>query len=168
MKGTDLLTVDQIKSYDPCSEGYKFFLTHFPDGGEYQAILDKCCEAGRSDWAEWLIRKVGPTEDVREYDEHVSSTELSIVFAGRVVFKLGAVVKRLIAGLGIEAGEGIEAGWGIEAGEGIKAGWGIKAGEGYGVFAGLRIRLSMWSRYAKVTAKSKPDNLISGEWEEMK
>jgi hypothetical protein len=66
--------------------------------------------------------------------------------------------------LGIEAGWGIEAGEGIEAGSGIKAGWGIKAGEGYGVFAGLRVKIGMWDFYAKVTAKTKPENLISGFW----
>ena len=53
---------------------------------------------------------------------------------------------------------GITAGWGIKAGMGIKAGW------GYGIFAGLCLRLEYWPIYARVIAKNKPDNLISGSW----
>ena len=77
---------------------------------------------------------------------------------------------RALAGSGIKAGEGIEAGWGIKAGSGIKAGDGIKAGggieagEGTGIFAGLRVRIADWSRYAQVVARSKPNSLISGAW----
>ena len=74
--------------------------------------------------------------------------------------------------MGIEAGDGIEDGWGIKASEGIKAGCGIKAGDGieagwgFGIFAGLRLRLADWSLYARVIAKDKPANLISGSWVE--
>ena len=88
------------------------------------------------------------------------------------------------AGWGIEADGSIKAGWGIEAdwgikasgsieadgsikaGEGIKAGEDIKAGEGLGIFAGLRLRLADWSIYARVIAKTKPHNLVSGSWVE--
>ena len=80
------------------------------------------------------------------------------------------------AGEGIKAdwasmpARGIEAGWGIKTGEGITAGkghhgrQGIKAGCGYGIFAGLCLRLEDWPIYARVIARNKPDNLISGSW----
>ena len=82
------------------------------------------------------------------------------------------------AGWGIKAGWGIEAGWGIKAsgsietdgsikaGEGIKVGEDIKAGDGFGIFAGLHTRLADWSIYARVIAKTKPHNLVSGSWVE--
>jgi hypothetical protein len=57
-------------------------------------------------------------------------------------------------------------GWGIKAGEVIEAGYGIKAGKDFVIFAGLRLRLSEWTSCAIVTAKVKPDNLVSGSWVE--
>ena len=74
------------------------------------------------------------------------------------------------AGEGIEAGQGIEADCGIEAGESIEAGCGIKAGQGIEagedscIFAGLNINKSKWPIFAVVTAKEKPNNLVSGYW----
>ena len=70
------------------------------------------------------------------------------------------------AGFGIEAGDGIEAGRGIKAGDGIEAGGIIEAGNGFGVFAGLRSRLTDWPVSARVIAKTKPNNLVSGSWVE--
>ena len=81
------------------------------------------------------------------------------------------------AGLGIEAGEGIEAGLGIEAGRGIEAGWGIKAGWGieagrgieaggeYGIYAGLRVKVTE-RVYRTIKAAEKPSNIMCGEWTE--
>ena len=140
--------------------------------------MDKCAEEGRMDFATWLLHKIGPTDDVRTYEDQINDENMSICFAGTLIFKKGARVNGIEAGcgikaglgieagLGIKAGWGIEAGWGIKAGEGIEAGEGIKAGEGYGVFAGLKIKLSNWSLYARVSASCKPTNLISGYWVE--
>ncbi len=68
------------------------------------------------------------------------------------------------AGGHVEAGEHVEAGGSVEAGEDIKAGGNVEAGEDYGIFAGLRIKVSQWSLYAKVIAKTKPQNLMTGFW----
>ena len=57
-----------------------------------------------------------------------------------------------------KAGEGIEAGWGIKAGEGIKA------GADYGIYAGLRLRISQKMR-AVVIAATKPKNLLLGTYQ---
>ena len=130
MKGTFKITADFLKEIGACCQGLSAFKKAYPDGGEYQEILDRCCAEGHSDWAKWLLYKVGATEDVRTYDEFISDEKLDIVFAGRIEFKIGAKVRRLIAGGDIEAGCGIKAGWGIEAGCGIKAGEDIEAGCG--------------------------------------
>ena len=72
----------------------------------------------------------------------------------------------ILAGRGIKAGKIIAAGWNIAAGEGIIAGESIEAGDGFCIFAGLRLRLVEWPLRARVIAKAKPDNLISGSWVE--
>ena len=112
------------------------------------------------DFASWLLHEVGPTDDVRTYEDQIDDENMSICFAGTLILKKGAKVKC------IEAGLGIKAGWGIKAGCGIEAGEGIEAGCEYGIFAGIRIKIKDWSCFAKVSAQSKPKNLISGHWEE--
>ena len=70
------------------------------------------------------------------------------------------------AGFGIKAGESIEAGWGIEAGRGIKAGESIEAGNDWGIYAGTHAKIS--SDLRRVVAKTRPRNLMSGEFVEIK
>ena len=166
MTGKFMITLRYLREIGACSEGRLAFEKSFPNGGEYQDVLDKCAEEGRMDFATWLLHKIGPTDDVRTYEDQINDENMSICFAGTLIFKKGARVNGIEAGCGIKAGWGIEAGWGIKAGEGIEAGEGIKAGEGYGVFAGLKIKLSNWSLYARVSASCKPTNLISGYWVE--
>ena len=176
MKGTFKITLDYLKELGACKEGQQEFRRVFPDGGEYQEVLDRCAAEGRLDFGRWLLKHVGPTDDVRRYDEDVDTPDKIIMFAGQIEFKGCVTAQSILAGRRIHtgwdiiAGEGIKAGWGIEAGEGIEAGWdinageGIKAGEDYAIFAGLNIPLSLWKTHAVVTARSKPDNLRSGHW----
>ena len=83
--------------------------------------------------------------------------------------KAGESIK---AGKSIEAGFGIKAGLGIEAGESIEAGWGIEAGESikagndWGIYAGTHAKIS--SDLRRVVAKTRPRNLMSGEFLELK
>jgi len=146
MKGTFKITLAYLKELGACREGQREFQKAFPDGGEYQEVLDRCAEEGRLDFAGWLFSHVGHTEDVRTYSEDIAEPDKNIFFAGRIEF-VGSVFAR-----------------GIEAGCGIKAGEGILAGEGYCVFAGLCVPMSSWESLAVVTAKSKPNNLASGFW----
>ena len=164
MKGTFKITLAYLKELGACREGKREFQKAFPDGGEYQEVLDRCAEEGRFDFAGWLFSHVGPTEDVRTYNEDIIEPDKNIFFAGRLEFSGSVSVNRIEAGLGIKAGEGIKAGLGIKAGRGIEAGEGIEAGCGYCVFAGVRAPMSSWESLAVVTAKSKPNNLRSGYW----
>ena len=137
MTGKCIITRDHLAQLGACESGMDFFDQTYPEGkAEYQDMLDKAVAGGRTDYAAWLLEEVGPTEDVLEVEE-INSKELDVVFAGRVCVKLGIIVRRLIAGWGIEAGCGIEAGEGIKAGCGIKADWGIEAG--WGIKAGCGI-----------------------------
>ena len=152
MEGTFFITLDYLKQLGACREGQREFQRVFPDGGEYQAILDRCADEGRLDFGSWLLNHIGATNDVRIYEEKIDAPNRGIIFAGDIKLKSGANVKFLFSGHSIEAGDGIKAGWGIEAGWGIKAGrdieaglgikagWGIKAGRdieaGWGIEAG--------------------------------
>ena len=170
------ITKEFLKEKGACRSGYGWFIENFPDGeAEYQDVLDRLAEDDQISHASWLMQKAGSDNSVKEVDE--LSGVKNFFFAGKVVVKgMISVTGYLMAGSGIEAGDGIEAGFGIKAGDGIKAGWGIKAGEGieagcgikagedYGIFAGLHVEIGRWEFYAKVTAKTKPENLISGFW----
>ena len=232
MEGTFFITLDYLKQLGACREGQREFQRVFPDGGEYQAILDRCADEGRVDFGSWLLNHIGATNDVRIYEEKIDTPNRGIIFAGDIKLKAGANVKFLLSGRGIEAGEGIKAGDGIKAGRGIEAGGGIEAGlgiqagcgiqaglgiqagggikagrgiqagcgiqaglgiqagggikagrgiqagcgiqaglgiqagEDFCVFAGLNINKSNWPIFAVVTAKEKPNNLVSGYWKQ--
>ena len=144
MKGSQLITLDFLKAHDACAEGLREFGRVFPDGGEYQQVLDRCADEDRMDFAQWLMNVCGPSGDVRTFDDDIDEPDKNIAFAGTLYFKKGANVKRILAGEGIKAGCDIEAGWGIKAGCGIEAGCGIKAGcgieAGEGIKAGCDIK----------------------------
>lgn len=57
---------------------------------------------------------------------------------------------------------------GIEAGWGIKAGSGIEAGEDFGVYCGLRVRVSLKAEHAVAYAKYHPKHLLLGEYKGVK
>ena len=141
MTGKFIITRDHLAQLGACESGMDFFDQTYPEGkAEYQDMLDKAVAGGHTDYATWLLEKVGPTEDVLEVEE-INSKELDIVFAGRVFAKLGIIVRRLIAG------------------------GGIKAGGGYGIYAGLRVKVTN-REYRTIRAKNKPDNIMCGEWVE--
>lgn len=151
MTGKFIITRQHLAELGACTEGMAFYDQTYPAGrAEYQDMLDQAVKACHTDYATWLLSQIGPTEDVLNL-ESINDAGLDIVFAGHIKIRFGAILRSLICGLSIEAGEGIEAGFDIKAGE-------------YGVYAGLSIKPTEWSKYAVVTAKTKPANLISGFW----
>ena len=160
------ITKELLEEKGACVDGYRAFLEEypekkFPDGVEYQELLDVCAEKNW-EYGVWLLTKFGPTNEIREIKGDLIA-EKSIIFAGQIKVSGGIKAGRYIeagggikaggqietgegieAGRYIKAGEGIEAGRYIKAGEGIKAGWGIKAGfgieAGRGIKAGLGIK----------------------------
>ena len=157
------ITKSMLKDLRACDDGLEWFESNFPDGDEYQTVLDKLGSENNYSYAKWLMDRIPADNSVLQVDE--IKIDGSLFFAGKIVVKKGiAVTGYLKAGQGIKAGEGIEAGQGIEAGWGIEAGQGIDAGDDYGIFAGVKIKVGSWEIGAKVIAKSKPQNLISGFW----
>ena len=157
------ITKELLKEKGACVDGYRDFLKEYPvdkypDGVEYQELLDCCAEKNFS-YGSWLLGKFGKTDEVRKIDGDLI-VEKGIIFAGQLEAK-GC----------IEAGWGIKAGCGIKAGDGIKAGWGIEAGRGikagceFGVYAGLRCKITN-KTFRKIVAKERPENIMCGEFEE--
>jgi len=163
------ITKEKLKEWNACRDGFSWFIEHFPSGeAEYQIVLDALAEDNKQSYAHWLMNKAGPDDSVLEVE---TLTGKNVFFAGSI--KVSGNIKiefswragwGIEAGEGIEAGHGIEAGWVIKAGHGIEAGLGIKAGEGMGIFAGLNVKVCDWEIHASVSAKTKPENLISGFW----
>ena len=156
MEKTFNITAEMLKVKGACASGMRDFLKEFPreqypDGADYQEVLNRCAEHERADYADWLILEFGATNTTLSVDK--INTDGYVFIAGRIEARGEIRCKE------------VRAGGGIEAGEGIKAGWGIKAGEDFGVYAGLAVRLSDKSRYARITAKEKPANIICGEWQ---
>ena len=138
------ITKELLREKGACAAGYRDFLKEFPeekypDGVEYQDLLDCCAEKNFS-YGSWLLSEFGRTDDVRRVDGDLI-TKKSIIFAGRLE----------VSGI-------------IKAGEGIKAGCGIEAGWEFGIYAGLRVRIT--SECRKIIAKTKPENIMCGEFVE--
>ena len=159
------ITLESLEEKESCRDGKAWFNSAFPDGGEYQSVIDQAVKDDRLDYVRWLLDNFGATYDVLEIDGDLISS-VPVFFVGHIRVKGRISVDGyLFAGEGIEAGEGIKAGWGIEAGEGIKAGWGIKAGDDWGIYAGLRVRINK-TAYRTVIASTEPRNLMCGVYKE--
>lgn len=159
------ITKELLKEKGACAAGYRDFLKEYPvdkypDGVEYQELLDCCAEKNFS-YGTWLLGAFGKTDEVRKIDGDLI-VEKGIIFAGRLEVK--GCIK---AGWGIKAGEGIKAGNGIKAGWGIEAGEGIEAGYEFGIYAGLRCKITN-KELRKIIAKERPENIMCGEFEEKK
>lgn len=80
--------------------------------------------------------------------------------------------RNIMAGEAIQSEREITAGGNISADRSISSGLGISAGElispgpGFCVFAGISTPVEHWWFAAKVIAKEKPSNLMSGHWVE--
>jgi len=149
------ITIESLEEKNACGSGKAWFNSAFPDGGEYQHVIDQAVKDDHPDYAQWLLDHFGATDDVMEIDGDLISS-VSVFFAGhiRVTGKI-SVDAYLFAGWGIEAGDG------IKAGDGIEAGWGIEAGDDWGIYAGLRVRINETDHRA-VIASTEPRNLMCG------
>ena len=99
------ITKELLKEKGACVDGYRDFLKEYPvdkypDGVEYQELLD-CCAEKNFEYGSWLLEMFGRTDEVRKICGDLI-VEKGIIFAGQLEVK-GC----------IEAGDGIKAGWGI-------------------------------------------------------
>ena len=68
-----------VKAKRPCADGFRWFIKHFSQGGDYQELLDALVADGRFGDACWLLDQFGPTHAVRVID-HLDAE--AMVFAG--------------------------------------------------------------------------------------
>ena len=139
------ITKELLKEKGACVDGYRDFLKEYPvdkypDGVEYQELLD-CCAEKNFEYGSWLLEMFGRTDEVRKIGGDLI-VEKGIIFAGQLEVR-GC----------------------IEAGDGIEAGRGIKAGCEFGVYAGLRCKITN-KTFRKIVAKERPENIMCGEFEE--
>ena len=50
------LSHDLVRSWSPCADGYRWFLSKFPQGGPYTAVHEALREDSRFEDADWLFR----------------------------------------------------------------------------------------------------------------
>ena len=140
------ITPALLKAKGATNSGYWDFMKHYPDGCDYNKLLQACTEADRDDYAEWLLRAFGYTRTdlIIPEGEYKKST----IFSGTIKCKGDLCTTGSVqAGFGIKAAFGsirafgkigaflgnIEASRDIEAGEieavsgEIRAGCDIKA-----------------------------------------
>ena len=139
------ITKELLKEKGACAAGYRDFLKEYPvdkypDGVEYQELLDCCAEKNFS-YGSWLLGAFGKTDEVRKIAGDLIA-EKGIIFAGQ-----------------LEAEGCIKAGCGIEAGDGIEV------GDEFGIYAGLCCRVTN-KTLRKIIAKERPENIMCGEFEE--
>lgn len=51
------ITKDRVKSWAACSDGYRWFLGKFPDGGEFATVYRALIADERDNDADWLVGK---------------------------------------------------------------------------------------------------------------
>ncbi|HBC93672.1 MAG TPA: hypothetical protein DCZ10_12465, partial [Pelotomaculum sp.] len=96
------ITLDWLREKEACSESMLRFKHTFPEGAEYQDVLDALAKENKADWAAWLMKEAGSTNDVLEVES--LEVECSLFFAGQIKIKgLVKIAKWLLAGGGIEA-----------------------------------------------------------------
>lgn len=121
------LTKNFVKAKRPCTEGFRWFLRHYEDGGNYQELLDALVADGRINDACWLLDQFGPTDAVRTLDTLFAE---AMVFAGTLEVRGNIETDGLVrAGRDIRAGGGIHVGDRLIAGGDLRCAGGIWSGD---------------------------------------
>jgi len=76
-----LIVKELLKEKGACQPGMEWFTEHFPGGGNYQAVLNKCADTNQPSYAAWALTIFGPTDSVLEID---SLEGENFFFAGTV------------------------------------------------------------------------------------
>ena len=145
--------VDEESFWKSCEQVLK---TEYPEGMEYQELLNLCAENGWHRFAVWLLQTFGRTNDLLRIDgEYPSDASLyvcgnlkatgplqirgHILAAGTIMTNGDIQAGRSIqAGRGILTGRSIQAGGAIRADSSIRAGRDIRAGRSIQAGGGIR------------------------------
>jgi cytoskeletal protein CcmA (bactofilin family) len=116
-----------VKAKSPCADGFRWFLRHYNDGGNYQELLDALVEDGRINDACWLLNQFGPTDAIRVVD---AVDAAGMVFAGHLQVRGNVEVDTLV-----------RAGRSLHVQGGLRAGHAQLPGMEHGVYAGDTLRV---------------------------
>lgn len=116
-----------VKAKNPCTDGFRWFLRHYRDGGDYQELLDALVDDGRVNDACWLLDQFGPTDAVRVVE---GIDAQAMVFAGTLHVRGNVDVDCLI-----------RAGKSLLVDGGVRAGFGDVTAREHGVVAGEDVRV---------------------------
>ena len=116
-----------VKAKNPCADGFRWFLRHYRDGGDYQELLDALVEDGRVNDACWLLDQFGPTDAVRVIDDLDAQ---AMVFAGALHVRGSVEVDCLV-----------RTGRSLQVDGGIRAGFGDTTNREHGVVVGEQLRV---------------------------
>jgi len=136
-----LLTTSLIRAKSPCAEGFRWYLRHHGDAGDYQQVLDSLVEAGRAGDACWLLDQFGPVRcggKLRARRDVICGDSLqaggAVVVGGDLLVEQSVqcsgslhVGGLLRSGADIRVAEGLLGHGRVECGRHLEAGWGIKA-----------------------------------------
>ena len=131
MQGNFLITTDYLKKLDlPIGmlADINWFSQNFPDGGEYQKVLNKCANEGHVNLGYWLLRSLGKAHgELSIYFTHVKDPAKIILSAGDVELMHGADVLYIMAGGDIKSDGDLTAVDGMEAGGRIEVKGSVKS-----------------------------------------
>ena len=123
-----------VKAKRPCADGFRWFIKHYSQGGDYQELLDALVADGRYGDACWLLDQFGPTHAVRVVEQLDAE---AVVFAGTLKVLGDVSVDQLLrvgGQLHVEAGARI----GHQAEDGTQAG--LFTGDQARIGGGLHVR----------------------------
>ena len=113
-----VLTRSFVRAKRPCTDGFRWFVRQFGEGGDYQAMLDEMVAAGRVGDACWLLEQFGPTDELRVVDAIEAD---AIVFAGTLEVRGGVDVEGVLrVGRSLQAGAGVRAGGDVQVGTDLR------------------------------------------------
>lgn len=141
------ITKELLIEKKACDKKLEWFTNAFPDGGDYQKVIDQAVSDDHTDYAGWLIDTFGATDDVLEISD--GGKYKNLFFAGTI-----HALKSLNVEFTIKAGGCILASSGISAGGDILTNKSISAGRG-SVLAGDNIS-ARWSI-------SADDSILAGD-----
>ena len=107
------ITLDWLNEKGACSAGKNWFVEKFPEGGEYQEVLNALAEECGADdnvgldWGDWLIKRAGSVNTILAVQgDLVSDCNIFCAGAIRVTGSISAK-SRLVAGKSISTVGGI-------------------------------------------------------------
>ena len=132
-----VLTRSFVRAKRPCTDGFRWFVRQFDEGGNYQDLLDTMVAAGRAGDACWLLEQFGPTNEVRELDAIEAD---AVVFAGTLRVRGGVDVEgKIHVGRTLQVGGGVRVGGDLIVGEDLRVEGNVRVDGNADIGADVRV-----------------------------